>query len=59
MAAFLGEKGYSVNSGVYLNVPENCSFPYLERRVVSSKTAHSCVSVTLCGSRGMPCLRLN
>lgn len=34
MAAFLGEKGNRVNSSVYLNVPENYSFPYLELRVV-------------------------
>lgn len=58
MAAFLGQKGYRVNSSVCLNVPENYSFPYLERRVASSKTAHFYVSVT-CGSHGMPGLRLN
>ena len=59
MGAFLGVKGYRVNSSVCLNVPENYFFLYLERRVVSSKTAHSYVSVTLCGSHGMPGLSLN
>jgi hypothetical protein len=59
MAAFFGEKEYEVNSSVCLNVPENYCFPYyLERRVVSSKTAHFLVSVT-CGSHGMPGLHLN
>ena len=59
MAAFLGGKGYRANSGVYLNVPENYSFPYLEQDV-SNKTVFSYVSVvTLCGSHGMPGLCLN
>jgi len=57
MTAFFGEKGYRINSSVYMNVPENYTFPYLERHAVSIKTAHSYVSLRLCDSRGMPGLR--